>query len=544
MAIPATAWKRPKSSKNGSTALAPLQPEPAVARGFSNGHLAAVALGSIADQFDPPEWQSINQAPKEFNPPDVVDWAHNNFIDPVSKQLIKLQPIQQRILRKAFEYVWADKVTTFVYSALKKSGKTAIAGLAGAYWGENVEAPNEIISVANDQEQAQGRIYAAMIPTMKRLRWDVPKAAPIMRNPSTESVIKAIGTNYAGEAGGNYGLTLWSELWAYKSEDRKRLWEEMTQVPTRRYSIRWIETYAGFKNESDILWDLYCTAFKDGDENKPLGKLIEGLEDIPLYFIEDAQTLVYWDHHPRMPWQTPRYYSAQRKELRPNAFKRLHQNEWVASEDIFIEPSQWDHLERCKTMGLDGDIRPIVLGADAGVHNDFAALVASTWDEVRQAPDLISTQIWRPKIIDGIEKPTIDLDETIGAAISAIMDSGEYYVLAVFYDPYQLHSVMLNMQKKYDRNGVKKLFVEFPQTNQRVKSDQYLYQTIVGGTLRHDGNPDLREHVLNAVVDETTRGFRLDKAKNKQKIDAAVAASMAAFGASVRNHSKRKFIKA
>lgn len=545
MSLPSTIYKRPKAKNgNGSRALELLRPEPALAPGFSNGHLAAMAIGSIADQFDPPGWQAQADEVVPFNPPDFVDWCHNNFIDPTTKRLIRFREHQQRITRKAFELIWADKVTTVIYSATKKSGKTAVAGAAGAYWGENIEAPNEVISIANDQEQAQGRIYAAMIPTMKRLHWNVPDMKPSMFNPATGSVIKAIGTNYAGEAGGNYGLTLWSELWAYTSEARQRLWEEMTQVPTRRYSVTWVETYAGFKNESDLLWKIYCQAFKDGDENRPKGKKIEGLEDLPVWFLEESGTLLYWDHVSRMPWQTKKYYAGQRVKLRPNAYRRLHQNDWVSSEDIFIEPTQWDALERCKPLDMDGDARPIVIGLDAGIHNDFAALVASAWDDTRLGPDVIHTEVWRPKIIEGIDKPTIDLDETIGKALSDMLASGNFYVLAIFYDAYQLHSICLNLQKTYDRNGVKKLFVDFPQTSGRIKSDQYFYQVIVSKLLRHDGNPDLREHVLNAVVDETTRGFRLDKEKNKQKIDAAVAASMSVYGASVRNKQARKFLKA
>jgi hypothetical protein len=39
------------------------------------------------------------------------------------------------------------------------------------------------------------------------------------------------------------------------------LFEEMPPVPTRNTSIRWIETYAGFQNESDILIDQFSRVF-------------------------------------------------------------------------------------------------------------------------------------------------------------------------------------------------------------------------------------------------------------------------------------------
>ncbi len=438
----------------------------------------------------------------------------------------------------------AVETENHVYLSTCIEHNTTSAGLIGAYWAQHIEMPNEVISIANDAEQAQGRIYAAMVPTMKRLQWDVPDSKPEMRSSFTGSKIRAISTNYAGEAGGNYGLTLWSELWAYTSEARQRLWEEMTPVPTRNWSVRWVETYAGFLGESTILWNLYCQAFKEGNESEPLGVRVPGLEDLPCYYLSNSKMFVYWDHEPRMPWQTPDYYAQQRADLRPKAYQRLHQNMWVASEDVFIEPRQWDALDRCEPLDEEGDKRAIVLAADGSIHNDLTALSAVYFDIERQGPDVVRTWLWRPNKKEGDAKPTVDLTETIGAKIDEILGSDKIIVLAVVYDPYQLHSVMTDLKNKYDRLGTRNLFVEFPQTNARIAADQYLYTAIVSSKLRHTGDALLREHVLNAVVDETTRGFRLDKDKTSNKIDLAVATSMASYTASQRQKKPRKFIKA
>lgn len=496
-------------------------------------------LSTLADMFDPPEPELVPVEDEWHEPPDIVEWAETNFIDPVTNKLIRLQEHQKRLLRAILSMIWAFKVVTVVWSEIKKSGKTTLAGLIGAYWATFVEAPNEVITVANDQEQAQGRIYAAMMATLKRLAWDVPESKPLMKNHMTGSVVKAIGTNYAGEAGGNYGLTLWSELWAYTSEARRRLWEEMTVVPTRRYSVRWVETYAGFKNESDLLWDLYAEAFKDGEETQPLGEKIPGLEDLPVWYLPGSKMIVYWSHTPRMPWQTPEYYAGEQARNRPNAFARLHRNLWVSSIDVFISPQMWDLLERCETLDDGGDDRPLILGADGSTHGDCTALVAATWNAQRKAPDIVGVWVWYPLMIEGIEKPTVDLTETLGAQLTELLDN--FNVVSVLYDPMQLHSVMTDLTKKYDRLGTKKLFTEFPQTGMRILSDNYLFQKIKDKTLQHNGSAVLREHMLNAVAQETPRGFRLDKDKTAAKIDAAVATGMAVYGSSVRIREKRRF---
>jgi len=495
------------------------------------------AISTLADMLDPPIFRPTSdwEAPQ-----DVVDWAHYNFIDPVTNRLVQLQPHQQRLLRVIFKLIWAKAVTTVVWSEIKKSGKTTTAGLVGAYWSSNVEMPNEIVSVANDQEQAQGRIYAAMVPTLRRLGWDVPEMKPSMINRQSGSVVKAIGTNYAGEAGGNPGLTLWSELWAYTSEGKQRLWEELTPVPTRMFSVRWVETYAGFKGESDLLWKLYCQAFAGGDEEKPLGIRVQGLEDLPVWYLQNQKTLVYWSHDPRMPWQTQEYYDEQRSSLRPNAFVRLHTNHWVQPEDIFVDLSVWDSLERCRELG-ETDTRPLVLGADASTSSDSTSLVASTWSEKDGCAQIVAAWVWKPAPLEGIANPSVDLDNTIGAQIVSLIEG--YNVLAVYADPYQLHSILTRLQQKYDKTGKRKLIVPFSQQGGRIKADGYFYSSITTKKLHHIDSPILREHIMNAVARETEEGIRIDKAKSSRKIDAAVAASMSVFGCSERRPSKKTFLK-
>jgi hypothetical protein len=106
----------------------------------------------------------------------AVPWITENFVDPVTNRLVQLEQFQKRILRRACEIMpdGSSRYNLVVYSQTKKSGKTAIAGAVGAWAACNVEVPNEISCVANDQEQSSGRIFAATIPTLRRLGWVVP----------------------------------------------------------------------------------------------------------------------------------------------------------------------------------------------------------------------------------------------------------------------------------------------------------------------------------------------------------------------------------
>jgi len=205
-------------------------------------------------------------------PQPAVPWIVENFVDPVTKKNIQLNSTQMRVLREAcsMDADGYSAYTQVIWSQIKKSGKTAIAGAVGAWAANEVEKPNEVDCVANNQEQSAGRIFAAMLPTLEKLRWYVPKSpkGQPYAYSGTGSVVRAITNNYEGAAGGNQGISLWSELWAYQGERLNRLWEEMTPPPTRRYRQRWVETYAGFRQESLLLYSFYCKIFKDDKEKE------------------------------------------------------------------------------------------------------------------------------------------------------------------------------------------------------------------------------------------------------------------------------------
>ena len=226
---------------------------------------------------------------------------------------------QRVILRQAFTPDREGHLPfeTVIYSCPKKSGKTLVNSALTLCWGFTQEAPNEILIIANDLEQSLGRVFkgcVGLIQSNPALRGsaDVTQKVITLSNGTT---ITALASEYAGAAGSNHGLTSWDELWAYTSESSRRLWEELTPVPTRKNSIRFITTYSGWEGESELLWELYKQGV--GSEEHPEGQGERLHPTLPLYANPEARLLVYWDHDARMPWQTERYYQTQKKTLRP-----------------------------------------------------------------------------------------------------------------------------------------------------------------------------------------------------------------------------------
>ena len=70
--------------------------------------------------------------------------------------------------------------------------------------------------------------------------------------------------------------------------------------------------------------------------------------------------------------------------------------------------------------------------------------------------------------------------------------------------------------------------VEFPQSHARMgPASERLHAAIVEGRLEHPDDPALNGHVRAAIARDTPRGWRIDKMKSRDNIDAVVALAMA-----------------
>jgi hypothetical protein len=487
----------------------------------------------------------------------VADWIEANVYDwtTVSKfsgtydfstsKKIQLQDYQRDILTAILT---PDEYGVFPYSEVvwsqpKKHGKTQIAAAVGAWFAENIEPPNIIYTLASNQEQSAGLIFNSLLPTIEGLGGRTPSSIgsiPIVQMPNGTQ-LRAIPASYEGQAGGNYGLTLWSELWTYKSERDRRLWDEMPPVPTRKNSIRWIETYAGFENESKLLLDLFLRIFKDTSETtvrteSPHGNTIEpvpGLEHITTtsgrpacWHIKEEGLFVFWDHEIRATWVTEKYMKSQKATNRASTYTRLWENRWQSSVGTFIEPQLWNDA-----LTLSGeDWSPMVLAGDASQRNDTTALVGVEKYTVQvdgkpqERFKVKLVRVWDPEGND------IDLEETIAKYVEQIYKAG--CLIGPFrYDPFQMHQVAVNLRKR----GVP--CKEFNQGQERLLADTFLWKLFDDKRIDVFPNSVLEAHVKAANAKEAeNEQVRIVKgtASNANKVDAAVALSMACWAASKR----------
>jgi phage terminase large subunit-like protein len=493
------------------------------------------------------QWQSV----------DFVNWNFKNALP------IRLTDVQRRILQHTLTLDTNGNFPydTIIYSTIKKSGKTQLAGCVGAWYADNIEPPNVVLCIANAQTQSTERIFQSLLPTMKLLGAKVPnpttmsRSQPHIYHSKNGTVIQAITNNAEIQAGGNYGLTLWSEIWGFTSENDKRFYDELMPVPTRQNSLRWIETYMGFEDESVVLMEQYNHFFMDTKEIKlhPKARYVPKLTDIVTTNGEgearpacierpDLGMFMFLDHERRMPWQNEEYYQRQKGKMRMSSYVRLCENRWQQSEGNFMQ-NGWIERATKPTLALNGRM---VLAIDASQRNDTTSIVGV--NQLNGRYRVLYCIVWNPQGKD------LDLEATVMAEILRLwrtglifrrhdVDAAEkddvkkgYIPIEVYCDPFQMHQVRMNLKTKH-----RLLIKEFNQGTERSLADSFLYDQFKNNNIDLIDYLPLQEHFANAKAKEQ-EGEKLRIIKGTMstsgKVDAAVAASMAIYKMSLRRSSR------
>jgi phage terminase large subunit-like protein len=447
----------------------------------------------------------------------VADWAETSWRLPTG-ELIQLRPWQRATLLAMFPADGSlSPWETFLVSTVKKAGKTTLNAVATLYAALTFPAPETVYVVANDEAQAQERVFDMVAGAVRRMGLVKSGAAVASKGeivfPETGSRIVAIPADFAGAAGANFGVSSWTELWAFRHEGHVRLWEELTPVPLRR-SLRIVDSYAGFTGDAPILEPMWQRALA--------GERLD--DELPIFAAGRLWAFIdAGEEAQRRAWrgadaEREAYYGEQAATLRPGTFARLHLNAWQSGEEAFLTAEDWDGC-------VSADLTPLLpskavtvhVGVDAATKHDSAAVVAVARVDGRLR--LAAHRIWTPR-----KGETLDLEETIEAYLLQL--HAGFRIAAVRYDPMQMVRSAATLRKA----GLP--MVEFPQTSANLTAaGQSLYELVRSRNLELYPDDELRRHALNAVAVDSGRGWRLAKEKSSRKIDGVAGLSFAALDA-------------
>ena len=407
--------------------------------------------------------------------------------------------------------------STVIWSDCKKSAKSSIAAAVLLYIAMNTDYA-ECYAVANDLKQADSRVNRYMrraLTLNPELRDKHNTRGYTTFFPLTNAVVEALPIDPSGEAGGNPDVIVFSELWGAHEEAKRRMFSEMTLSPVKfGKSFRWVETYAGYAEESLLLWELYERGVLEGERL---------WDDLEVYVNRSAKMLTMWNTTPRCPWQTEEYYTQEEAMLPPNEFLRLHRNQWVTSSDTFVPIEWWDACKR-ETLPEIGRNEPWVVVADAGYAKDSFAVLAMTRHPTYNNEAIVRyVGEWRPPKGGKLNFQGTESDPGPERELRRLFASRNVVIYA--YDPYHLH----DMAGRFRREGLVGAW-EVNQGKDRAIADSNLRNLIRDRRVHHDGDPKLRNHIMyaNAKVDPLQNSkIRLEKRSTNLPIDLAVCLSMA-----------------
>ena len=435
---------------------------------------------------------------------DIIKFAEEQFYIPETRKPIVLQEWQKEEILRPLLY--GDREYTMaLIGETKKSGKSTLAAIIAQWYLFCGDENSEVYLLARDKEQSSWIIFSKLVKSIELNKYALIQCKITKDSitiPHKGSVLRALPVDLS-VAGLSPDLVVYDELWSYEYENMRKVFEELTTIPTKKHPLNLIVSYAGYDDES-LLYQLY----KKGME-------LEKKRDPTFFF--------YWEGENgtpinRMPWQTEKYLKQQEGRLRKNTYLRLHENKWVRDVTEFIDIDRYDQCVNKNLTPLlpNKDIK-IWVGVDASVKGDSTAVVAVTrnGNKVR----LANYRKWQPS-----KENPIDLELTVEKYLIDLYRAFDLQL--VLYDPFQLHRSAVTLTKKG-------LFMkELPQTvGNTIDFSQNFYDLIQFGNIEFYPSQELRRHVKSCKAKEMSRGYRIIKQKHSEKIDIAIAGAMACLGA-------------
>lgn len=468
---------------------------------------------SLKDYLSPQAYQSLQadkarrfiskHTPRPYDGNDVVEFINREMVIPETGKPLQLHPEHADVLHEMSSRNDDGllKYALWLFGAPKKTGKTAVA--AGVALWQAMRVPyGEVYIIGNDLKQADNRMAQAIRFAINH-NPRFARRARIVKNTiylENETKIESIPVDPKGEAGMNPTGLFWTEAWGAMGTKPELLWSEAALSPTRKgQSFKFVESYAGFEGQSEILERLYKSVIKGGTPHPTVPELFTR-----------GSSIGYWCTRRIMEWQlnNQEYYTQEAMDKTPQEYARIHGNEWSTSREAFIPIVWWESCQVSSMPPLEG--QGVIMGIDAAVENDcFAVVIVSA---VGGKPQVRYCKVWTP---DGSQIQFKEVEDEITRLFTV------YNVIEVAYDPYQMASTA-------QRLGDLAYWNPFTQGSPRLIADKMLYDTIQNRRIEYvDDFPDLKQHLQNADRKPDGEHLRIVKRTAEGKIDAAVALSMA-----------------
>ncbi|GAB4333628.1 MAG: terminase large subunit [Dehalococcoidia bacterium] len=455
--------------------------------------------------------------------PDVTSWIEANCVLPSGEHIgrpFRLMAWQKDWINELYacdakgnlRYRWS------LLGIPKKNGKsTMIAALALYHlMADPDEADPWAVCAAASDRQADlvfnaAKLMCELSPALRdatdRYRWEIrPKGRP--------GRLERVAASAGKLDGKNISFLVVDELHEWNLEN----WAILTNgtVGRRRAQIVQITT-AGHDLET------IC-----GREYQKGQRILAGEEKNPGYLFRWFQAPDGADYREEETWRAanPSYGVLVTKEQLadkvanvPQAqFERYFLNRWTRTEETWLPAGAWDAC-RVGPFEFEPD-QPLYGAVDAATKEDSTAVVLAQWHGEKLR---LRARIWeRPTDMNGA--PVQDWVLPLAEVEQHLRDLDRDFDFHFGIDPRFLERT----RQVLEADGLS--VEEVPQSDSRmVPASQSLFELVVQGNVEHEGDPAFTRHIDSAVAREAfSGGWRLSKGRSRKKMDAAVAAAMAA----------------
>jgi phage terminase large subunit-like protein len=443
-------------------------------------------------------------------------------------QMLRLRDWQEELLRHLYardEFGYAAR--TALIGMPRKNGKSALSSAAIALYSliaEGVQGAEVIVAAA---EKEQARIVfgeAKRMVESSELSREVQLYRDSIYVPSTQSVLRVVSAEAYSKEGYAPSRCILDELHAHRD---RSLYDVFQLALGNRGGLAQVVavTTAGLKSDvtggESIAYQLYQYGKKVAS-----GEVVD-----PSFF------MAWWEAPERLKHDDPDAWRianpgfddlvaekdfASAVLTTPEAeFRTKRLNQWVNVKQAWLPPGAWENL-------AEDDVRleptdEYVIGFDGSWKNDCTAVVAVI--KPRHEDDVyrvFRVASWERDLTDD-DSWVVDKQLVVNTVLDFVRDNPGCVELVA--------DVSFWQDEAYQWAQAGLPVVEYPQTLSRlVPATAKLYEGIMSGKIRHDGDGAIQRHLDNCILKMDSKGgsrLTKDYRNPRLKIDLGIAVLLA-----------------